>query len=370
MNTSRETHYVEVERRGCCEGYALTPARTCAPICLKACQFGKCVAPNRCECSPEPTANQPGYAGPLCNRFVCSAPERWGPNCDKECQCSETAFCDARSGNCLCRPGWRGANCTEECNSQSGCDDLPYLPPLFEPEVNIIKTDDNVAGRMSSALTLESSIDHETNDEDKRVFQRMLTTHLQINLFMVLIVSGLIFAVFLYKKKLSQIKNELYYAAYPGSNPRGSSDSSSGYSSVYNANGTITNRPRMPLPSERNNLGKNLSFDAATRNALSEKGIIPSDKQFFPTINSKIEKHLFESKESAQHNIYSDIESNHESSCVGVPAAAENQLSIQVENEYQVPKSPVRPLSETTPDTNLYEELMPDSPANVGGNQK
>lgn len=337
--------------RECCDGYGLTTSRTCAPICLQPCQFGKCVAPHRCECNPAPSASQPGYDGPRCNRFVCSALDRWGTNCDKECHCSETAFCDARTGKCLCRPGWHGANCTEECDQRSGCDDLPYVLPTFEPEVNIIKVDDNVEGR-ASALKVEPLQVERESDDDKRAFSRMILAHMHIELFLVVLVSGLMFTLFCYKKKLSELKDELYYAAYPASNSS-SSDSSTGYRQVRN-------RPPMPLPGEANQMEKNLSFDMATRNALSEKQNHNGSEHVIIPIN-KAERHLFMSKELSQNNIYSEIDSNFESPCIN--NTPKSQLNVVSENEYQVPRSPARLSSETDSHSNLYEELVPNTPA-------
>lgn len=362
INKTLVDYYEEEIKQECCEGYAITPERTCSPICLRSCGSGKCIAPNQCECTPAPVASQPGYAGPQCNRFVCAAEDRWGPECDMTCQCPDRAFCDARTGKCSCRPGYRGTNCTEECDQKSGCDDLPYVVPLFE-RVNIIKTDDTVVSRgMSASLVAEPLADRDPSD-DKNAFSRMLMTHLQINLFLIILASGLMFALFCYKKKLSQLKNELYYAAYPGS--RDSDSSSGGYSSVYNSNGgsDIARRPPMPLPGEAASYpSKNLSFDSATRNALRPgKGDLQSHVHL--PIQSKTERHLAMSKEESTNNIYSDIESNLDSSCAGLPfTVSKNQLSVtSTENEYQVPRSPAnRSLNETNSHANLYEELAPN----------
>ena len=46
--------------------------------------------------------------------LVCSD-NKYGRNCALDCQChlKNTVLCDPVSGNCSCKPGWTGQDCTE-----------------------------------------------------------------------------------------------------------------------------------------------------------------------------------------------------------------------------------------------------------------
>ena len=48
------------------------------------------------------------------SEFILACPEGlYGPNCQSECQCKNSAQCDAVDGSCICPPGFYGAACTE-----------------------------------------------------------------------------------------------------------------------------------------------------------------------------------------------------------------------------------------------------------------
>lgn len=414
--------YKDVELNYCCPGYAETPDRKCVPVCLKPCQNGKCIKPDTCQCSPEPTYTSPGFVGPSCNRFVCPFANKWGSKCDRPCECPQNSYCSASTGKCICRDGWRGANCTEECEPSMNCEGLD-LPPIIEPETNIV--DDTLAPSAKlEALTLERELETE-NTLATRSVASLVAAHMGINLFLTILTFGLIFTVFWYKRRLNQMRNDLYYGQYSRNAPS-SNDSSSNYyptnSSIYSEvteKQQMQNRPRMPLPTESGHLNKNVNFTfaAATRNILRLDGgifnnektepISKSDQLTLPS--SKVESHLISSRRDSQKNLYSDVKSclsdnsnnvldNSQSPLAPLNMIPETTiLTINTtsprdddNNGYQIPRSPATrseglaapilrqvALDEQCPSTygdhdhsNLYEEIQPTSPLNQSGRKQ
>lgn len=393
----------------CCPGFTETPNRKCAPICLKPCQNGRCVRPNVCQCHQEPTETSPGFVGTTCSRFVCLAVDKWGSKCDRQCDCPQNSYCSASTGKCLCRDGWRGANCTEECEPSMNCEGLE-LPPIIEPEINIIDDTLMVPSAKLEALTLERELETE-NTLATRSVANLVAAHMGINLFLTILTFTLIFTVFWYRRRLNQMRNDLYYGQYSSNAPSSDGSSSNYYptnsSSLYSADGKkMSNRPRMPLPNESGHLGKNvnLSFAAATRNILRlDSGMFnnektePFDRNEKLLPNSKVESRLLSSRRDSEKNIYSDVKSSiSDRSNKIIDCPEPNTPSLKIipettiltintssssdENGYQVPRSPatrsenlVAPilrqvaLDEQCPNfygdqSNLYEEIHPTSP--------
>ncbi|XP_065840044.1 uncharacterized protein [Oscarella lobularis] len=54
-----------------------------------------------------------GVHGRLCE-LPCSK-GKYGPNCEKDCECQNDASCDSVSGICNCLPGWTGPTCASPC---------------------------------------------------------------------------------------------------------------------------------------------------------------------------------------------------------------------------------------------------------------
>lgn len=392
--------YKEVEINECCPGYTETPNRKCAPICLRACQNGRCVRPNVCQCHQEPTQISPGFVGLTCSRFVCLAADKWGSKCDRQCDCPQNSYCSASTGKCLCRDGWRGTNCTEECETSMNCEGLE-LPPIIEPETNIIDDTLMAPSARLEALTLERELETE-NTLATRSVTSLVAAHMGINLFLTILTFTLIFTVFWYKRRLNQMRNDLYYGQYSANAPSSNGSSSNYYpanpSSIYSDSSrkSMSNRPRMPLPDESGYLAKNvdLTFAAATRNILRLDGekFEPLDKNKQLLINSKVEERLLSSRRDSEKNIYADVKSSpsdksfkiveypQQSSLNIIPETtilAIDTSSSSDENGYQVPRSPAS--RSTTPilrqvaldeqctfpngdNSNLYEEIQPSSP--------
>lgn len=202
--------------------------------------------------------------------------------------------------------------------------------------------------------------------ESTKSVTSLVAAHMGINLFLILSTFVLVMAVFWYKKRLNQIKNELYYA-YTRQAP---SDDSSNYSpsSVAPSN-YIHNRPPMPLPLDSNFLGKNLDFNSATRNILLQgEQKQQTEKRSAIVYDSEIESHLINSQVNAQQNLYTEVESvlgdRTLSICTNLSAVPEAGESI-----YQVPRSPSHVVSphiqmdstEEEEDYNIYEEIKPKS---------
>lgn len=311
MNSKLRTSVKEVQVPTCCPGYAETPARQCAPICLNACHNGRCTEPNFCQCMPEPTESSPGFVGSTCGRFVCLG-DKWGSKCDRDCEiCPVNSYCSASTGKCMCRSGWRGINCTEECDSTMNCEGLE-LPPIFEPEANVIDDTIPISGPASAKLQ-GRSLEHDIlESENAKSIASLIAAHMGVNLFLTLLTFVLIFAVVRYRKEISRLKNDYYFYARPPP-PNGSSGSSE-YSadSTYTTYQNGTTRTRTLGPADSDFLGKNLNFNTATRFLVKSQnaGVNQSGELDRIVYNPKVEAHLISSKRNATENIYSDIESN------------------------------------------------------------
>ena len=86
----------------CCTGWSEQGSGCPVPICTQGCIKGRCVSPDKCSC-------EAGYHGPSCEE-VCP-PNKYGMNCNKSCQCQNSAPCDSRTGICNCTSGWMGQHC-------------------------------------------------------------------------------------------------------------------------------------------------------------------------------------------------------------------------------------------------------------------
>lgn len=343
--------YENVQITACCPGYAETPDRRCAPICLNSCNNGKCIKPGVCECHPAPTESSPGFVGSYCNRYTCLAPNRWGSRCERECDCTvnPNSYCSASTGKCQCRAGWRGANCTEECEPSMNCADVE-LPPIIEPEVNLILGSSGAEFQRLEALE-PSVMGRDLNPDGARSVASLVAAHMGLNLFLTILTFTLFFAVFWYRRRFNKIRNELYY-----STPYSIPPSSSSTYSDPSLGGSIQNRPRMPIPGpESSFLGKNLDFASATREMLTNK---PESTEIVHRnriiVHPKVESHLMTSQKLSDQNIYSDVDSAFsdrstsvcpsrltpitENATLSVPASV--RTHIAEDNLYQVPRSP------------------------------
>lgn len=373
--------YKETQTRGCCPGYAESPDRHCLPICFNSCNNGKCIGPNECKCTPEPTETSPGYVGSTCGRFACLAANRWGPKCDKECdECPANSYCSATTGKCLCRSGWRGFNCTEECDSTSNCEDVE-LPPVVEPEVNIIS---DVIGPSQKLVAMEARSLEKTNDNE---LSSGLSANYLFNLFLLGACVTLFVAAFLYRSRLNQVRNELYYATCSSGGSGGGSNYSSDQNSYY-----ATNRPRMPTP-QGDFLDKNLNFASATRHILNGKAdetqsVKSPDNRHKFALDPRVESNLITSQQASKLNVYSqigtDVGDRSYATITDTSNLTNNSVTLSItqdadeDHQYQVPRSPAiranfsLPLAENGPKdvildesnndddvSNIYEEIKP-----------
>lgn len=381
----------------CCPGYAEAPNKQCLPICLNSCNNGHCIKPGVCKCSPEPSESSPGFAGSTCKRFVCLAANKWGSKCDRECNCPSNSYCSASTGNCLCHSGWRGANCTEECDSSmSDCNGVE-LPPIVEPEANMIPELVAQSQRLEALAprALQGFGPSESNEDDVRMApaSNLLATHMGINMLFCVFTVMLVGAVFWYKKRLSQVENKLYHVAASASFPSASSSSrgdsgdscgGSDYSpySIYSQESGSNNRRSIqdrPLPSAGNSCPLKETFESATRNILQQasppnqayplKGSassIGAERRAQIIVAPRVECHLMSSQQSSKQNIYSEPHSStlaanrsqgdtfgssdrlisRRSSNAGQADVSGHSYILNVstnsalESDYQVPKSP------------------------------
>lgn len=383
MNSRKITVWEEKVIPTCCPGYAEHPDQSCSPICIDGCRNGKCVGPNECKCDLVPNETKPGYMGNTCSRFVCLNENKWGPNCQDDCTCSQNAFCHAYTGKCICRSNWRGPNCTEACesNKDPGCDEATLLQ-ISDPEANMI-TNDEILPRMSAlSLDLQQAPGANEKPSDTTNAIQYALTQTTMNIILLLITFTLIFSLVRYRQRLERITNELYYSATGSSSSSRSDVSSSGDSGLYAVPGTIYSepgsrnsiaaamqkRPLVPLPqgeAENNNsqLSKNLSFASATRNII--KGVTTTSTgdllQQSPRANTKevslrgkflldplVESRLARSQDKAAENVYC-VPSSPKSdfTTLNIDTNLNNkmqnsQLSINsiADDHYQVPKSP------------------------------
>lgn len=351
----------KVRRRVCCPGYSETPAGRCAPICINSCNNGKCVAPNQCQCNPEPTETAPGYVGSNCDRFACLRIDRWGSKCDRECSCNENSYCSASTGKCICRSGWTGENCTEECTPSMNCDNYE-LPPILEPEANIIHETfiKDRSQQLNAAEALERSSERPHDDQSARDDQKqqLYSIHTMIYLIVIsLLVYTVIYFWYKFEKLKALIHNQAYSYGYASS------------SSVYSADTT--------------NSGSQNGDDP--KYAVTAKG----PKRFFERylIHPQTESHLVKSHKSPKPNLYSELgsvvyatpcekPSNNSPGRVVSATSLRSPPQEEQDHEYQVPRSVASPrpstqdiLSRPLPrpgdslryEDPIYEEISPRS---------
>ncbi|XP_069651641.1 platelet endothelial aggregation receptor 1 isoform X4 [Haliaeetus albicilla] len=92
-------------RYQCCLGY-YESRDTCVPRCTQECVHGRCVAPDLCQC-------ELGWRGTNCSS-ECDE-QSWGPGCGHHCNCHHGAPCDPLSGVCSCPPGFADPLCHQPC---------------------------------------------------------------------------------------------------------------------------------------------------------------------------------------------------------------------------------------------------------------
>lgn len=368
------------EKPACCQGYTETPDRQCTPICLKSCSNGgKCVAPNLCKCSPAPAEWSPGFVGPTCSRFTCLGENRWGSKCDKECNCPLNAYCSASTGKCVCYPGYRGANCTIECDRNSSdpeCDEINELPPILENDANLSADSSFVSRQRSEALILERTPD-ETLQDDRSSFG---ANYLASVLACMLLISVIGFLI--YKRRYNQLKNEMLYSS--GGPPSSGNDNTYSTGSTYYATGrrpVSLNDTTIPT---NDLLVKNLNFAAATRQFLlgeeSKAQNTHQDHDAKPIVNPLIESRLVRSHQQAEQNLYSEVKVDFLDRPLPNPER-HSDTSIDMTSQrddhhiYQVPKSHAAdepnssratgdpsPLYKLIADDAIYEEIKPREP--------
>ncbi|KAL4216545.1 hypothetical protein ACF0H5_024268 [Mactra antiquata] len=110
------TLYRQRDHLYCCPGYKAYPGIDhCVPACRHDCNQdryrGVCVKPNVCKC-------RPGYHGLYCGTDC--PPHKWGAQCANLCHCGPHSTCDPYKGNCVCKVGYTGLNCTEQCDQSFG----------------------------------------------------------------------------------------------------------------------------------------------------------------------------------------------------------------------------------------------------------
>ncbi|XP_039230548.1 protein draper isoform X10 [Drosophila yakuba] len=109
--------------RDCCDGY-IASAGECVPHCSEPCQHGRCISPEKCKCDH-------GYGGPACDISNCICSPGWtGADCAEPCpsgfygmECKERCpeilhgnkSCDHITGGVLCRTGYIGLTCEHPC---------------------------------------------------------------------------------------------------------------------------------------------------------------------------------------------------------------------------------------------------------------
>lgn len=354
-----KTVIAHVNKATCCPGYVETVERQCAPVCLASCANGaKCVAPNECKCQPEPSFSAPGFAGPTCKRFVCLQADTWGSKCDRICPeaCSENSYCSASSGKCLCYPGWRGPKCTIACkfnDLSDECQEANSLPPIMEPEVNLLDSMPRSQQR-AEALMLDNS-----EPDDIQIISKSSDSQSWSSPVLACLIGGLsclvlilLVAILSLMRRYRSISNELYYNSVSGASDRSDSN--------YSSSGSANSHYYSASPPGKN-LEKNLSFAAATRNILAgvtggagvgqEAGkeaagrMRNMEKRALPLV-PRVESNLIRSQQASEQNIYSEPisasknDSANSNTLSRVPklTVPVKQISEDEEHIYQVPK--------------------------------
>lgn len=313
-----------VTKQICCSGYIEDENGFCVPRCSNTClNGGECIGPEICQCNNEASTSKPGYAGKNCGGFVClsasitSQPSTWGSECEKTCACKPGIYCDAKNGTCL--------------------------PNLFIP----------LPSKQNEFLMPQLLTQRSSETEPQSFF-----AHNAINFLLCSIVVSLMMTLVWYKKRLNQTQNELYQVAYSVRS------GGTGSESAYSCPSYRSSRPRLPpIPDDSDDLGKDQSFQSATRNVLFKGYDSPK-----PVVNPKIESHLITSQRYTEQNIYSDLDSTYRSviedyyACHGgresVVIRPAYQTPVDEDSQYQVPKiSP--PASPKTNDdkSDIYEDI-------------
>ena len=307
-----------------------------------------------------------------------------------ECNCPTNSYCSASTGKCICYPGFRGTNCSIECGPDSNspeCDEFNELPPIAEPDANLISDNTIPRGQLSEALHLERTPDETLIDDSSS--SRFGTNYL-VGLLACL--SLLSFISFLMVKfRYDKLKTDICYAS--GSSNAGGSDYSS---SSYYATTVRSVAPDTASPQTDSLWAKNLSFAAATRTALSggEKSAVDEAHKAQVDhdisrqkllVNPVVETHLIRSHRPSEQNHYSEAKVDFSDRPLPNIEGGLNGLNVSVNDDdnhiYQVPRprpttdqvlnipSPAldtsseqslyKSISEDMGDETIYEEITP-----------
>lgn len=290
------------------------------------------------------------------------------------------AYCSASTGKCLCHIGWKGENCTQECgafDTDSSCTDNFELPPIIEPELNLISRESSaVSGRLVAgpeSLIVEKEVPLELDPPRNDML------YLLVALSSVSLLLWLMLAVYIVRKRGNN-KSDPYYSTCSS---RGPGEDSNYSTSSYYSNATLRSQASPDF------LSKNLSFASTTRNILL--GIDTSKSQSQQeedqqrrkvALAPKLESSLIESQKASIQNIYSEPVSNHlgDKSDYASPRSPGDMSHISLnisgssncddEHIYQVPRSPMANTSLeadqlTRDEDNIYEEIKPKTPKRV-----
>jgi hypothetical protein len=382
-----------VNKPACCMGYAEVSGGRCAPICSDPCgPGGKCVKPDVCKCQPEPGLLAPGFSGLTCRRFTCLDTNRWGASCERVCpsECSQNSYCSADTGKCVCEPGWHGPNCSVECGPddslESGCNFISQMPPIIEPDANLLAAANDNNLSLSRTQKAEALILSDDGRDDVKMTSNDAAHAWPASNYLLVVLSALtivlLVAALVLKKRYDALRNKVDYACVSsvGSRSTGHSGTSSDYSaSTYYSAGRAA--PPLPMPGllelPAKNLDSNLNFAAATRNILSGEALGQDGAKKVLVLSPKTEAHLIRSQKASKQNIYSEVDISNRSR-IPTPTLARHQEDDDGDHIYQVPKrSPntstdismvgdePKPndisleLGDDHDDDNIYEEIKP-----------